>query len=106
MTPESVSREQEIRANWYTVDVAEDIAYLLQVVAGLREQLATREAAMALMTPERAEELHMDQMRLDWLTRNPPNHEMKPMTSLSREQIDAQMFSASSVVGERSNTDL
>jgi hypothetical protein len=37
-----------------------------------------------------------DKARLDWLSRNPPNNErlMKPMTSLSREQIDGAIRDA------------
>jgi hypothetical protein len=57
-----------------------------------REERARLEAEVAA--------LRADKERLDWLNRNPPDPDMRPITSISREQIDLRMRPAARAAGE------
>lgn len=56
---------------------------------GLSPMLWRRLASYARQSASR--EVTEDGKRLDWLSRNPPDKDMRPMTSISREQIDGRM---------------
>jgi hypothetical protein len=57
------------------------------ILAQLHQTLNAAEAEVS--------RLRQDAARLDWLAHNPPNRDMRPMTSISRDQIDAARSSAS-----------